>query len=156
MDPVSFDIKTILFSLVFFLSTCQLSEPTSGRNDYQTGSDLQLIIPKDEPGDEKKYNAVTTKLTLVLLGQNSIYCYEGNEISKGSFYDYKDIRKVILNTKKKFSSASFVVLIKPTKKASYKSAVDILDEMTINHVDKFEMSNPSTEEIRMLQIKKPS
>ena len=44
-----------------------------------------------------------------------------------------------------------VVLIKPTKEASYKNTVDVLDEMTINGVTRYAIVKPGNSDTQFLQ-----
>ena len=48
--------------------------------------------------------------------------------------NYKDVRKIILDKKKTTPADDFFVIIKPDKDATYKNAVDVLDEMSINDI----------------------
>jgi hypothetical protein len=64
---------------------------------------------------------------------------------------YKDVRKIILDKKKKTPAEDFFVIIKPDKDATYKNAVDMLDEMNINDVSKYAMVPPTPDEYNMIQ-----
>lgn len=146
-------MQNILFSLLMFFSTCSLSEPSTVSGTMEDKNSLHLLEPTGKTNDAKEYDGIETKLSLLLLADNSIFAYEGADVSKGGFYTYKNIAKKIKASKKKFGGKEFVVVIKPTKKASYKNAVDILDEMTINSVEKFHLNDPSAEEEYILPKK---
>ena len=46
----------------------------------------------------------------------------------------------------------FVVILKPDKDATYKNAVDVLDEMSINDVRRYAMMDPTDDEYHMIQM----
>jgi hypothetical protein len=51
-----------------------------------------------------------------------------------------------------FSKDSLLVMIKPTKEASYKATVDILDLMAINSIKKYSMTDLNKQEKEFLKI----
>ncbi len=51
-----------------------------------------------------------------------------------------------------FSKDSLVIVIKPANEASYKATVDILDQMTINHIEKYSMTDLNKKEKEFLKI----
>ena len=107
------------------------------------------------PKDGKQtagYDNVPTKLTVVLLENDMIYGYHGNNIPNGKTFAYKELRNELIEGIKKYSLDSFVVLIKPAKAATYKNTVDVLDEMAINKIKRFEMLDVSEEERLHLKI----
>ena len=98
---------------------------------------------------------------------------------------YKDIRDQIIKKKKQVISAhyhtpgceslqkgaqerknpdwknackdkDFVVVIKPNKESTYKNAVDILDEMTINQVQRFALIDITEDENKLVKATEPS
>lgn len=98
---------------------------------------------------------------------------------------YKDIRDQIIKKKKQVISAhyhtpsceslqkgaqergnpdwknackdkDFVVVIKPNKEATYKNAVDILDEMTINQVQRFALIDITEDENKLVKATEAS
>ena len=62
-----------------------------------------------------------------------IYYYEGDSAA-GHLKptDFKKIRDIVIDKKKRTDPKDFVVVIKPTMDATYKNTVNILDEMTID------------------------
>jgi hypothetical protein len=53
---------------------------------------------------------------------------------------------------KMFSKDSLVVVIKPSEKATYKATIDILDQMTINHIEKYSMTDINKQEKELLKL----
>ena len=64
---------------------------------------------------------------------------------------YKQVRDIILEKKKKTPTEDLFIIIKPDKDATYKNAVDILDEMNINDISRYAMVDPSPQEYDMIQ-----
>jgi hypothetical protein len=87
-----------------------------------------------------------------MLGKsNVIYYYFGNDPSTMQTTGYKDVRKIILDKKKSTPAADLFIIIKPDKDATYKNAVDILDEMDINDIGKYAMVDPTPDEYSKIQ-----
>jgi len=127
----------------FYMFTATLSSPTH----------MELYMPKDSEKDTiDQYSNVTTKLTLILLKDDRVYGYYGDFVKGGRSVSGNDTDKLIADGFKMFSKDSLVVVIKPTKEASYKATVDMLDQMTINHVEKYSMTDPNKQEKEFLKI----
>ena len=84
-------------------------------------------------------------LTIMLLKDNMIKYYEGKEesavINETSF-DNDGIRNIILQKRKavqkfKGSPDYFVMIIKPTDESTFQNFVDIVDEVAINNVKRY-------------------
>jgi hypothetical protein len=58
---------------------------------------------------------------------------------------------VIINKKKSTNPEDFVVVIKPGPESTYKNAVDMLDEMTINDVKRYAMVDIFPTEIDLMR-----
>ena len=127
-------LALILVSTLFFMITTTMSSPTV----------MELKMPKDESGTDNNQNS--SSLTLVLLKNNMLYAYFGNDINNGRSLEIKEARKVILEGVQKFTRDSLIVLIKPTKEATYSNSVDILDEMSINRINKYKMVDLNKQE----------
>ena len=129
--------------IAFFMVTTTQSSPTT----------LKLYMPKDSEKDTiDKYSNVRTKLTLILLKDDKVFGYYGDLIKGGRSVSANDTDKLIADGFKMFSKDSLVVVIKPSKEASYKATVDILDQMTINHIEKYSMTDPNKQEKEFLKI----
>jgi len=127
-----------------------------------------LYMPKDEK-DPKDLTEVKESgaLTIMLGKGNGIYYYEGQIKPDGSNFQsttYHDIRDVIIKKKqdvmklgrslgypKDTLDKDFVVVIKPNKESTYKNAVDILDEMTINQVHRFALVDITDDENMLIK-----
>jgi biopolymer transport protein ExbD len=132
-------IAVVAISAVFFIFTSTISSPTV----------MKLDIPRDENGVSKYQNS-NSKLTLVLLKNDMVFGYFGNDINNGTGLEIKEARKIIAQGVQKFTRDSLIVIIKPSEEATYKNSVDILDEMTINEIIRYEMVDLTKEEKEFL------
>ena len=127
----------------FFIVTTVLSSPTK----------LDLYMPKEaEEESIDHYSSVRTKLTLILLKDDKIFGYYGDSIKAGRSVSDNETNKLIADGWKIFSKDSLVVVIKPTKDASYKATVDMLDKMIINHIEKYSMIDLDKKEKEFLKL----
>ena len=128
--------------ITFFIFTTTMAQPTS----------MNLSMPKDtDKPDEVNKVKESGSLTLMLGKGNIIYYYFGNDPATMQTTGYKDVRKVILDKKKSTPADDLFVIIKPDKDASYKNAVDIIDEMSINDVTRYAMVDPTADEYSKIQ-----
>ena len=128
--------------ITFFIFTTTMAQPTS----------MNLSMPKDtkDPNDNTKVKE-SGSLTLMLGKGNIIYYYFGNDPATMQTTNYKDVRKIILDKKKSTPVDDLFVIIKPDKDATYKNAVDIIDEMSINDVNRYAMVDPTADEYNKIQ-----
>ncbi len=128
--------------ITFFIFTTTVSQPTS----------MNLNMPKDtkDPNLDTKFKE-SGSLTLLLGKQNVIYYYYGNDPTKMQTTGYKDVRKIIIDKKKSTPTDDLFIIIKPDKDATYKNAVDVLDEMTINDIGRYAMVDPTPDEYKLIQ-----
>jgi hypothetical protein len=109
-------------------------------------------MPKDSEKDTlDPYSRVRTKLTLILLKDDKVFGYYGDSIKGGRSVSGNDTDKLIADGLKLFSKDSLVVVIKPTKEASYKATVDMLDQMSINKIEKYSMIDLNKQEKEFLK-----
>ena len=129
--------------ITFFIFTTTVSQPTS----------MNLNMPKDtkDPNLDTKVKE-SGSLTLLLGKGNVIYYYFGNDPAKMQTTGYKDVRDVILKKKASTPEPDLFIIIKPDKDATYKNAVDILDEMKIDDIDRYAMVNPTDDEYNKIQL----
>ena len=132
-------IAVVAISAVFFIFTSTMSSPTV----------MKLDMPRDENGVSKYQNS-NSKLTLVLLKNDMVFGYFGNDINNGTGLEIKEARKIIAQGVQKFTRDSLIVIIKPSEEATYKNSVDILDEMTINEIIRYEIVDLTKEEKEFL------
>lgn len=59
---------------------------------------------------------------------------------------------IILEKKKNTPADDLFITIKPDKDATYKNAVDILDEMAINTIKRYAMVDPTDDEYKLIQL----
>ena len=128
--------------ITFFIFTTTMAQPTA----------MNLNMPKDtEKPDEINKVKESGSLTLMLGKGNVIYYYFGRDPATMQTTGYKDVRKIILDKKKSTPVDDLFIIIKPDKDATYKNAVDILDEMTINDISRYAMVNPTPDEYNKIQ-----
>ena len=128
--------------ITFFIFTTTMAQPTA----------MNLNMPKDtDKVDENTKVKESGSLTLMLGKGNVIYYYFGSDPATMQTTGYKDVRKIILEKKRKTPAEDLFLIIKPDKDATYKNAVDILDEMNINDISRYAMVDPSPQEYDMIQ-----
>ncbi len=155
--------------ITFFIFTATMNNPTT----------MDLNMPKDtDKKDELTKTKQSGALTLMLGKDNHIFYYEGELLPDGSNFktaSYASIRDVIINKKREVEATyvrdpaceaekqaakkpitlckqkDFFVMIKPTDEASYKNTVDILDEMTINKVERYALVKVADTEMDLIK-----
>jgi biopolymer transport protein ExbD len=127
--------------ITFFIFTTTVQQPTA----------MNLNMPKDtkDPNLDMKVKE-SGSLTLMLGKGNVIYYYYGNDPTTMQTTGYKDVRNIILKKKKSTPADDLFIIIKPDKDATYKNAVDVLDEMDINDIGKYAMVDPTPEEYNLI------
>ena len=136
--------------ITFFVFTTTMSQPTA----------MNMNEPKDDPLNELKVKN-SGAMTLLLGKNDQVYYYFG-ELSateastqfKSS--NFKEIRKIILDKKKATPIGDLMYIIKSDKEATFKNAINILDEMTINavppgHYAEVDMSDTEAQLISMTE-----
>ncbi len=127
----------------FFMVASTMSSPTN----------MELFMPRESEKDSvDEYSGVKTKLTMILLKDGKVFGYYGDLINDGRSVLLNETDKLIADGRKMFSKDSLVVVIKPTKEASYKATVDILDQMGINNIEKYSMTDLNKQEKEFLKI----
>ena len=136
--------------ITFFVFTTTMSQATA----------MNMNEPKDDKTNElqvKNSGAMT-----LLLGKNDqVYYYMGilsatEASTQFKSSNFKDIRQVILDKKKATPIGDLMYIIKSDKDATFKNAIDVLDEMSISeippgHYAEVDMSDTEVELIRMTE-----
>jgi biopolymer transport protein ExbD len=127
--------------ITFFIFTTTMSQPTA----------MRLNLPKDvdKPDDQNKLKE-SAALTLMPSKNDQIYYYEGLDPSKLQSGTFKTIRDIILDKKRRTDPKDFMVILKPSKDATYKNTVDILDEMKIDDVKRYALVDLSPDEYKFI------
>jgi biopolymer transport protein ExbD len=128
--------------ITFFIFTTTMSQPTA----------MRLYLPKDVKDDEKNKVKNSAVLTLMLGKNDVIYYYEGDSAAGLKPTDFKKVRDVIIDKKRRTNPSDFVVILKPSVDATYKNTVNILDEMTIDQVKRYAMVDISPVEYNYIKL----
>jgi len=129
------------FLLITFFTTT-MSQPTA----------MKLFLPKDVDKPEEQNKVKASAVLTIMLGKNDqVYYYEGDDPAKLQSSNYKAIRDIIIDKKRRTDPKDFVVVLKPTVDATYKNTVNILDEMTIDEVKRFALVDISPVEYTYVQ-----
>ena len=130
--------------ITFFIFTTTMSQPTA----------MRLFLPKDTDKPEEQNKAKESGALTLLLGKNNVvYYYEGilaPDASNFKTTSFKDLREVIMTKKRSTDPKDFVVVIKAHAEATYKNAVDALDEMKITDVKRFALVDISPVESQLV------
>src|ERR1700744_1910902 len=129
--------------ITFFIFTTTMSQPTA----------MRLFLPKDvDKPDEQNKLKESAALTVMPSKSDKVYYYEGLDPSKIQASDFKKIRDVILDKKRRTDPKDFMVIIKPTKDATYKNTVNILDEMKIDDVKRYALVDITPDEYKFISL----
>lgn len=128
--------------ITFFIFTTTMSQPTA----------MDLFLPKDTKSEQDQNKIKDSGALTILLGKNDkVYYYEGIDPLKMETSNFKKIRDLIIDKKKRTPSEDLVVIIKPSIEATYKNTVDMLDEMTINQIARYTMIDITPQEYELLK-----
>jgi biopolymer transport protein ExbD len=151
--------------ITFFIYTTTMSTPNT----------TKLNMPKKDEDKTQQMEVEKSGLLTILLGKgDQIYYYEGELQPDGSNFmtttypspSNPGIRKVLQDKKAQVIAAwtpnpsikddskdrAFTVIIKPSKEANYGRTVDILDEMTINNVQRYAIIDITDPENTVLNL----
>lgn len=117
--------------ITFFIFTTTMSKPKA----------MRVILPANPRNGDSTASAESGVLTLIPIANDSLYCYEGKDPTKGNFVTGKMIRGVIMRKKQTTSPDKFMVILKPSAQSSYKNIVNLLDEMLICDVKHYVMTD---------------
>jgi biopolymer transport protein ExbD len=127
--------------ITFFIFTTTMSRPKA----------MHLLLPKDSADSMLLRNSGA--LTLIPTGDDQLFYYEGGDPGKMQSSSFRSLREIIHDKKIRTNPTDFMVIIKPTKKCSYKNTIATLDEITINQVRSYalvELSKPESDRIDLM------
>jgi biopolymer transport protein ExbD len=128
--------------ITFFIFTTTMSQPTA----------MKLFLPKDVDKPEEQNKVKMSAVITIMLGKNDqVYYYEGDDPTKLQSSNYKAIRDVVLDKKRRTDPKDFVVVLKPTADATYKNTINILDEMTIDGITRYALVDVTPDEYKIVQ-----
>lgn len=143
--------------ITFFMLTTSLSKPQS--------MDLGLPDKDDDPTKNKDVKVDENRTMTILLGDNNqMKMYMGllatpKLAPKEIAYGKEGIRKELLKQKEAVveytgnKDKGLIVIIKPSKKSTYRNLVDILDEMAIADVPTYAIVNDyAPEESKLIGV----
>lgn len=128
----------IYLFVIFFASGCSSQE---NRKNTSLPEVKRQELVADSPKETSKKILDSNILNSILINNDSIYCYRGADVQKGTFYSItgKNSYRSYIKKLKAASGDSLRIIIKPTQSCSYKTTVDVLDEMTINGIARYTM-----------------
>jgi len=122
--------------ITFFIFTTTMSRPRT----------MPLILPKDVPLIDQTPAPKSAVITLLLAKNDQVYYYEEDDPKQMKASNFKAIRDIIVDKKRRTDPTWFQVILKPSKDATYKNTVAILDEKTIDDVHHYAMVDISPRE----------
>jgi len=129
--------------ITFFIFTTTMSLPKA----------MNLHLPMDSKDSMlTKRSAV---ITIIPGEDDRIYYYEGDDATKLQVADFKSIRSILLDKKRRTDPTWFQVIIKPTRDATYKNTVDVLDEMLIDEISHYSLVDVSPGEYQLIAARQP-
>jgi biopolymer transport protein ExbD len=126
--------------ITFFIYSTTMSQPTA----------MQLNLPADSNLTLTGESSVIS----VLLGKNNrIYYYEGIDPTNGKTADFSHIRSILLDKKHRTNPTWFEVILKPSADATYGNTVNILDEMKIDDIHHYVLTDITPYEYQLMRGK---
>ncbi len=116
--------------ITFFMLTTSLSKPIA----------MDIAKPDKEDNSVERNELRASETMTILLGKNNKVAWYMGEAKNAqpTIENFSDIRKTILDNKKKVADATggrqIIMVIKPTSGATYKNFVDIMDELAITKI----------------------
>ncbi|HTN35861.1 MAG TPA: biopolymer transporter ExbD [Arachidicoccus sp.] len=120
--------------ITFFMFTTTMSQPTS----------MNLKMPDDNKDTKEQNIKQSGALTIWLGKDNNLYYYNGDllpDLSNVKTSTFKEIRKVILEKKAATPPDDLFVIVMPGNQSTYKNIIDILDEFSIDVVERYALVN---------------
>ena len=135
--------------ITFFIFTTSIAEQKAA----------PLIVPVDGPSMNLP---ASTALTVLLGADNKVMVYPGalqnalaaHQIVTTTYSTYSGIGAIIRQQQHQLSVTgkkdNLMLLIKPTKEATYQNIIDALDEVQINNVKRYAIVSPDEQEVKYI------
>jgi biopolymer transport protein ExbD len=134
--------------ITFFIFTTSMSEPRS----------LKLRLPADAVHGEPSTTAESNTLNVLPWADHKVFYFMGNNIQDMRATDYSNhgIRQVIMDARNKVGKSTgngkdLVILIKATPESDYQQLVTLLNEMIINDITRYYLTEPAANETGFLR-----
>ncbi|XOD69420.1 MAG: ExbD/TolR family protein [Flavobacteriales bacterium AspAUS03] len=135
-------VDLVFLLITFFIFTTTMSQSTS----------MDLFLPKNTQNEQEETKVKNSGAFTILLGKSDqIYYYEGMYPLAMKTTNFKKIRDLVIDKKMRTPSKKLIIIIKPTIDATYKNMVDIIDEMTINQIERYAMLDITPQEYELVQ-----
>ena len=129
--------------ITFFIFTTSMTRPTA----------MKLRMPHDAIRADSMQTPASGAMSILIAGDNRLYYYFGmppNDRNSVMATDYKAIRDVILEKKRKTDPEDFMILLKSSNDATYRNTVDLLDEMYINDVKRYALLDWNDNDLQLV------
>ncbi len=123
--------------ITFFIFTTSLCQPHTMSLSMPLDSPIQMPISE------------TGALTIIPVSNGNVYFYEGKLDKTGSNLQKRNshvLRNILIEKKKNTPPGKLFIIIKPTKSSTYKDLVNVLDEMLINQIKSYSITDITKEE----------
>jgi biopolymer transport protein ExbD len=144
--------------ITFFVFTTTISQP----------SVMNLILPADTKTDNMPA-AESTALTVIPIAGDKVLYYHGDlqKAEQAGLYGITDVsitggigeiirqKQKALAANQKFKKSDLILIIRPMKDASYKTIVDVLDEVLINDLAHYSFVEITDEDLQFVQRRAP-
>lgn len=119
---------------------------------------MQMSEPRPERDSEKIKTNTPGAVTLLLSANNNIYYYTGSFNGVINKTDFNYVGELIRKYNAEINKNDLMFIIKSEQAATFKNAIDILDQMTLNnvppgHYTETEITNEEIESIKKFKEK---
>jgi hypothetical protein len=126
-------------------------QPTKEKPDIEV---VKMTEPRPEENSNKIIVNATGAVTFLLTANDVIYYYKGDFTGLLIKTDYKSVNKIIKKYKAEINTKDLMFVIKSGPGATFKNAIDLLDEMAINNVPRGHYMETDIPDIEINAIKK--
>lgn len=121
--------------ITFFMFTTTMSQPNA----------MHLNMPDDNKNVNETKVSDIGAMTIWLGKDNRLYYYFGQEVkpdlSNVEVSNFKGIRKILLEKKANTPPDKLFLIVMPGNQSTYKNIIDILDEFSIDMIDRYALVN---------------